>query len=444
MNVVYLHAHDAGRYVQPYGYPFENPNLMAFAREGVLFRKAFASSPTCGPSRAALTTGQYPHQVGVLGLPGAQGWRIDDYGKHLSHRFREAGYETVLAGVQHEVEHADLSPLGYERILENEHPARLQPGEFYPETIDKVEAFLATRPGAEDDRPFFLSVGIDEPHRDNLPRPELNLHGASDRFTKTRPYDPDKLDWRYTAPPPWLPDLPELRKDMESYREGVKIMDAYMGRVFYALKHAGLEANTLVIVTSDHGIEFPGGKMTLTDQGCQVMLMMRGPEQTGFTGGRVIEPLVDQLDLYPTLVDLCGLKPEHPLEGRSLLPLVKGEVDQLHEAVFTEQTYHGSLEAMRAVRTERFKYIRHHEPVAHTLPHCGPTDPVMRKLGWYEREVGTEELFDLYLDPWETCNRVGDPALDDVRDALRVRLDSWMERTGDFFPSGRFPRPPNG
>jgi len=84
MNIVYLHAHDAGRYVQPYGFPLETPNLMAFAKEAVLFRKAFCIAPTCGPSRAAMLTGQYPHQIGMYGLPGGQGWKIDDYNKHLS------------------------------------------------------------------------------------------------------------------------------------------------------------------------------------------------------------------------------------------------------------------------------------------------------------------------------------------------------------------------
>ncbi|NBD37109.1 MAG: sulfatase-like hydrolase/transferase [Verrucomicrobia bacterium] len=444
MNVVFLHAHDAGKYAEPYGFPFDNPNLMAFAREGVLFRKAFAVSPTCGPSRAAMMTGQYPHQNGVVGLPGQQGWRIDDYGKHLARRLGEAGYETVLAGVQHEVEHADISPLGYERMLDTEAPAREKAGEFYPETIDKVEAFLATRKRLGDGRPFFLSIGIDEPHRDNIPRPELNLHGASDRFSKTRHYDPEKLDWRYTAPPPWLPDLPELRKDMESFREGVKLMDEYMGRVLYALEHAGLDDETLVVVTSDHGIEFPGGKKTLRDQGNQVMLILRGPSGGPIRGGKVVEPMVTHLDLYPTLCELLGLEAPHRLEGRSLLPLIEGRAASLHEATFSEQTYHGELEPLRAVRTERYKYVRRHLEDGPRMRHDGPATAAMEAAGWYGRETGREELFDLYLDPWEACNRIHDPALAKVRDALRTRLDEWMEATDDFFPSGAFPETPSG
>jgi len=442
MNLVLLHAHDAGRYVQPYGFPCETPNLMTFAREGVLFRKAFCAAPTCGPSRAAMMTGRYPHQIGMYGLPGGDGWKIEDYDQHLVNVLNRHGYQTVLAGVQHEASHAEHFPeLAYERVLEREAPAREQDGECYPETIDKVEAFLATR---EDPRPFFLSVGLDEPHRDNLPRPELNLHGKSDRFSKTRYYDPETLDARYTAPLPWLPDLPEIRQDVESYREGVKIMDEYMGRVLYALKHNGLEEDTLVVVTSDHGIEFSGGKKTLSDQGTQVMLMMRGPEGTPFRGGRVLEPMVHHLDLLPTLCELLNLKVDHPLEGRSLVPLAEGRGEEPHEAVFTEQTYHGGLEPLRAVRVERYKYVRRHFDTGPQMRHDGPTSPLMASFGWYDRVAGTEELFDLYLDPMEACNRAGDPAYAEIKRELAARLEAWMADTGDPFPSGRFPPKPAG
>jgi arylsulfatase A-like enzyme len=442
MNVVYLHAHDAGRYVQPYGFPFENPNLMAFARQGILFRKTFCMAPTCGPSRAALTSGQYPHQVGMYGLPGGQGWLFDDYQKHWVQQFNRWGYETVLAGVQHEANHKDFSCIGYQRVLETEAPARPQPGECYPETLAKVESLLATRP--RDGKPLFLSVGIDEPHRDNLARPEINLHGKSDRFTKTRYYDPEKLDARYTAPLPWLPDLPELRKDMESYREGVRIMDEYMGRVLYALHQNGYDEDTLVIITSDHGIEFPGGKKTLSDQGLEVMLMIRGPQSTGFTGGRVLEPMVTHLDIYPTICELLGQTVPHQLEGRSLLPLVRDEVASLHETVFAEQTYHGPLEPLRSVRTERYKYIRRFYADGPRMRHDGPPTPLMEGFGWYDRSLGHEELFDLYLDPMEACNRVNDPTYAAIKADLMARLDRHLEATNDPFRTGQFPPTPSG
>ncbi len=431
-NIVLLHAHDAGRCIEPYGWPVATPHLLQFARQGVLFRKAFSAAPTCGPSRAALFTGQYPHQCGMFGLPGGQGWTLHAMDHHLVHVLNGCGYLTALAGVQHEVNHADLFPLGYKRLLDT----RPQKGEFYPETLDRVEEFLSETHC----RPFFLSIGIDEPHRNNIARPEIGVGNESARFSKTRYYDPDKLDWRYTAPLPWLPDLPEIRRDVRSLHEGVGIMDEFMGRVFSMLHHRGFDENTLVIVTSDHGIEFSGGKKTLADQGTGVMLLVRGPG--GFTGGQVLESLVSHLDLCPTILDLLGESPRPWYEGRSLLPLVQNERSTLHEAVFTEQNYHGPLEALRAIRTERYKLVLRHDPIGARMRHDGPTGPLMERLGTYDRPVGHVELFDLCLDPMEACNRADDPGCAEVRADLQTRLDTWMEATGDCFPSGSFPAPP--
>jgi len=440
LNIIYLHAHDAGRFVEPYGYPVQTPNLQALAQDGVLFRKAYCAAPTCGPSRSALLTGSYPHQHGMWGLPGRQGWHIDDYGKHLVQHLNKAGYQTALSGVQHEAPHNDFSSIGYHRILEAEAPAHTSLGEFQQDSIDRVERFLAED---HDDRPFFLSVGIDEPHRDNFPRPSLGLHGQSDRFSKTRFYDPEKLDWRYTAPPPWLPDLPEIRKDMEAYRYGVRLMDEYMGRVIEAVEQFGHRDNTLIIATTDHGIEFPGGKKTLSDQGIGVFLILRGPPGSAFEGGQVIEPMVSQLDLLPTLFDLLHQATPSHCEGRSLLPLVTGKAESLHEAIFAEQTYHGQLEPLRCIRTERYKYIRRSEPSGPNMRHDGPSSRVMESLGHYGRNLGPEQLYDCYLDPLENHNRIDDPDLADVREDLSDRLDAWMEATEDRFESGAFPLPAN-
>lgn len=434
-NIVLLHAHDAGRWCSPYGFPVETANLARFAREGVLFRRAYATSPTCGPARTALFTGAYPHQVGMWGLPGAQGWAIDDPNKHLVPQLNRLGYHTTLAGCQHEVDHADLSPLGYREILSR--PGRLD-GECYPETIVDVEHFLAR----EHEQPFFLSFGVDEPHNDNLARPELRLHGAADRHSKTRYYDPEKLDARYVAPAPHLPDSPVVRREMASIAVGAQVMDEYFGRVLWALHHYGYDDNTIVIITTDHGLELPGGKMTLNDNGLGVMLMMRGPG--GFAGGKVFDGMVSHLDLAPTLLELLGenRRPWH--EGHSLVPLVKGAVEDgaVHAEVFGEQTYHGSLEPLRCIRTDRHKLVLRHFADGPRMVGNSVSAKWLEKLGWHRRPIGPVELFDLYLDPTEACNRADDPAYADIRRDLETRLRTWMQQTGDPFPRGEFPEPP--
>jgi len=117
VNLLYIHFHDTGRYIQPYGHAVPTPRLQQLADEGVLFRQAFCSGPTCSPSRAALLTGQHPHVCGMLGLA-HRGFHLKDPRRHLAHFLQRAGYETVLSGVQHETHHTPeaLHQLGYTRL----------------------------------------------------------------------------------------------------------------------------------------------------------------------------------------------------------------------------------------------------------------------------------------------------------------------------------------
>src|SRR5215218_8525863 len=94
-NIIYLHSHDTGRYVQPYGYPVPTPNIQRLADQGVLFRQAFSVAPTCSGSRAALLTGEYSHQTGMIGLA-HRGSTLNDHTRHLVHTLQAAGYSTAL------------------------------------------------------------------------------------------------------------------------------------------------------------------------------------------------------------------------------------------------------------------------------------------------------------------------------------------------------------
>ena len=96
-NILYIHSHDTGRYVQPYGHAIPTPNIQRLAEQGVLFRKAFCAAPTCSPSRASLLTGQYAHCNGMLGLA-HRGFSLYDYKQHLIHTLRKEGYKSALIG----------------------------------------------------------------------------------------------------------------------------------------------------------------------------------------------------------------------------------------------------------------------------------------------------------------------------------------------------------
>ncbi len=411
-NVLYLHSHDTGRYVQPYGYPVPTPNIQHMADQGVLFRQAFCAAPVCSGSRAALLTGQCTHATGMLGLA-HRGYRLRHPERHIVNVLREAGYWTGLVGEQHVSE--DPGDLGYDLVVDLD-STRVS------EVAPAATKLIATR-AAQDQAPFFLSVGFFETHREF--------------------FEPSSIrDVLYSRPPENVPDNAQTRRDMASFRASARALDQGVGTVLNALEENGLADDTLVFFTTDHGLAFPDAKCTMYDRGIGVMLLVRGPG--GFERGRVSDALVTHLDLYPTICDVVGL--EHPpwLEGRSLLPLVRGDVAEVHDEVFAEVTYHAAYEPQRAVRTKRYKYMRRYDDrhPGRVLANLDDslTKDVLLAAGWADVPPPWEALFDLWLDPSEGNNRIDDPALASVADDLRRRLHDWMVRTGDPLIDGPVPQ----
>ncbi|MGB3306890.1 MAG: sulfatase [Thermomicrobiales bacterium] len=416
LNIVYLHSHDTGRYVQPYGAGVQTPNIQRLAEEGVLFRRAFSAAPTCSPSRAALLTGQSPHAAGMLGLA-HRGFGLRDPNQHLANVLRSHGYMTALFGMQH-VTHDDPHQLGYEAVAatNNCDVANVAP---------QAAAYIAALADRANDRPFFLDVGFSETHRP--------FHQAQ--------HD----EGRYLRPPAPIPDMPETRQDMADYHASVRELDHGVGIVLDALEQAGLAESTLVINTTDHGLAFPNMKSTLTDHGIGVSLIMRGPN--GFSRGSVIDALVSQIDLFPTLCELIGIPRPEWLQGASMLPLVRSEADAIREEIFAEVTYHAAYEPQRAIRTDRWTYIRRFDDRTQpVLPNCddSPTRDYLLEHGWGEREIEPEVLYDNLLDPNQACNVIGMADLASVVSDLRDRLDQWMNDTDDPLLEGPLPLPPGG
>lgn len=420
-NIVYLHSHDTGRYIQPYGYAVETPNMQRFAEEGVLFRNAFCAAPTCSPSRAALLTGMYPHSCGMLGLAGKNLCRLNDYGQHLSHFLKANGYETVLSGIEHEAPHGETKAmLGYDRYLDESWPSWadcfLKWNEFYAESS---AGYILE---ADPNKPFFLSCGFSLTHR----------MGPGEQWHTSEKAAEPLGDPRYVRPPAPLPDTPETRRDFADFRVAANHLDRCVGRVLEALDEASLAENTLVIITTDHGLAYPHMKCNLTDHGAGVMLMLRGP---GLTGGKVSDALVSHVDIFPTICEVAGLTPPPWLQG---VP-----VSKTREEVFAEVNWHGFPEPMRSVRTSRYKYIRRYlaRPGSDNCD-ASVSKSLLCQHGWDARSRPRESLFDLMFDPQEANNLAGDPALAEVLADMRARLARWMQETNDPALTGRIePRP---
>ena len=410
-NILYIHSHDTGRYLQPYGHAIPTPNLQRLAERGVLFRRAYCAAPTCSPSRAALLTGQSPHSAGMLGLAN-RGFVLRDFSQHIIHTLKEAGYISALAGIQHLTSaqyHRGAEAVGYDRILT----------EGRPQAHIAAAEFIRSQPEA----PFWLTVGFFETHREYPTDHDIN---------------PD-----YVLPPAPFPDTPGTRQDMANYIAMAQILDDKIGYVLKALDESGQRENTLVIYTTDHGLAFPDMKCNLTDHGIGVALIMDGPAP--FRGGRVIDGMVSHIDIFPTLCDLLDIDEPAWLQGHSMLPLLNGERDAIRDELFAEVSYHAAYEPKRAVRTERYKYIRRYD--GRRSPVLSNIDDGFAKSEWLEAgyadsPIAPERLYDTFLDPVERVNLIDSAEHADVLNDMRARLDRWMRDTDDPLLAGQVPAPP--
>jgi arylsulfatase A-like enzyme len=413
-NILYLNSHDTGRYVQAYGHSVPTPNIQWLADQGVLFRNAFCAAPSCSGSRAALLTGNYCHQNGMMGLA-HRGFSLYEPRQHIVRTLRDAGYHTELIGEQH----VSASPqtLGYD-VVHDVSDTMVQ--SVAPAAIEALSG--------EIEQPFFMSVGFFETHR--------SYHAPS-----------SVRDRVYSLPPPFLPDTPEIREDVAAYKASARSLDQGVGAVLNTLNETGLDRNTLVICTTDHGLAFPTAKASLLDRGIGVMLLMRGP---GMPPGSARDELVSQLDIFPTICEVAGIEPPDWLEGRSLVGLAAGTEEGgrgpgIRTEIFSELTYHAAYEPQRAIRTERFKYVRRFDDYPFpVLPNCddSPSKHAYLERGWASRPVARERLHDLFFNPGEGRNSIDDPAYADVLADLRERLERWMVQTDDPLLNGPVPAPP--
>lgn len=459
LHVMIIHVHDAGRFIGPYGYDVPTPALQSLAEEGVLFRRAFSCAPTCSPSRAAMLTGMYPHEAGMLGLA-HRGFSLKRTDRHLAQLLSERGWKSVLAGVQHEV-HV-YSDLGYEEYIGEDPEAMFKSGfaagEWDRRNADAVQAFLREQADLQEQssRPFFLFWGLFNPHR---PYPEsdsdLGGHTNTDGTSAAVP----EMQADYSSVPLGLPDSPEIREDAVRYKKAMYASDQQISRVLDVFHETGLDEQSLLIFTTDHGIAFPGHKCTLKDTGCGVSFIVRPPGSKNRQ--TICEALISHLDVVPTILDYAGSADAYDGDGRSLRPILelrKGAEGQdegseadasvSHSKLFSEINYHAAYEPARAVRIRRYAYIKRFGVSAgpNGIPANIDDSPAKDLLwnapgGLKDRHFPEEELYDLLLDPNEMQNLSQDSQYASIRRELGTALDQWMERTQDPLLHGIVPAP---
>jgi len=403
-----------------HGNPLDlTPNFDRMARRGTHVFNSFTCQPVCAPARASLQTGLYPTQTSVfrnmLALPPDK--------KTLARHFREAGYHTGYIGKWHLADEEPVTEArrgGYEYWLgadlleftshpydtilyDNENKPVKLPGY----RVDALTDAAIRHIDANKERPFFLFLSFLEPHHQN----------DVDDFVA-----PDGYRERYEDR--WVPpDLAALGGSTGEHLGGywgcVKRLDEALGRLLDALKSLDLMKNTIVLFTSDHGCHFKTRnweyKRSCHESSIRVPTALQGP---GFDGGGQIRQLVSLVDLPPTLLDAAGLPVPDQMQGRSFLPLIRGETEGWPEEVYIQIS---ESQVGRAIRTDRWKYA----VIAYDKEPW--FDPVS------DRYVESE-LYDLEADPHELTNRIDSESHRKVIDEMRERLVRRIVEAGEPDP----------
>ncbi len=422
-NIVLIVADDLGwNDIGCYGnHQIRTPNIDRLAQEGVRFTNAFVTASSCSPSRASIITGQYPHTNGVTGLTHAHKRKmLSPFRSTLADALSTCGYCTALEGKWHVAPYLPTGWYGYRERLSG-----IMPSGFWIRASDKARRFIAENAR----NAFYLELNYMDTHRDD---------SGEFHFVEGFPVDPESIHVPdYYA----LPDWPEIRMEVAKYYSNLLKMDAMIGEVLNKLDEEGLADKTIVCFVSDNGPPFPGNKMTLYDRGIGTPLIIRWPGKV--PAGLAVEHLVSAIDVMPTLLYAarCSIPPG--VQGMSLLALATGGSNKpLRDAVFSEMTYHVKYLPTRAVRTDRWKYIRNYSDDAVGLDQCAHMDWARRvcqlpNQGWISPRM-PEELYDIRSDPNEQENLVRDPASKRQLEVMRARLDLHMKETSDPFFGRKF------
>jgi len=437
-NVLFIFVDDLRPQLGAYGHEeMHTPNIDRLAAQGVRFTRQFVQVPTCGASRYSLLTGQRPSGPGDLSNEVFRRMRQmpQEGPESMVELFRRSGYRTVGIGkVSH---YPDGRVYGYDRPMSEtmempnswdemflpygkwEHgweaffayadgTGRTQrlnsnrpappfeagdvPDEGYPDGLIAQAAVEKLGEFNGRDEPFFLAVGFFKPHMPfNAPQKYWDLYPEDEADLSPAPGAPENVHAgpalhnsaeaaRYTHPENWRADQEHHRQMRRAYRAAVSYVDAQIGQVLDALEAEGLADDTIVVLWGDHGFHLGDttiwGKHTLFDWALHSPLIVRVPGTAH--AGAAADGIVEALDIYPTLADLCGLDAPPTLAGASLRPMLENPQASGREAAFSYWS-NGAV----SMRTDRYRLTRYRPPV---------------------EDGYIYELYDLAADPHETRN----------------------------------------
>ena len=423
-NILWITVEDMSPRLNCYGdFTVNTPNIDRLAKEGVLYTNAFSTYGVCAPNRHTIITGMYPVTTGGMAM---RTWkRTAALDKITDPELLDIPvYEaTPPAGVKCFSEY--LRAAGY--YCTNNYKTDYQfrtPVTAWDE--NGKDAHWRNRP--DKDQPFFAVFNNETPHESGI------FERRSPRVT-----DPDKI-----RVPPYLPDVPGIREGMARHYDNIYAMDQWVGNLMAQLEEDGLLNNTIVVFYSDHGDGFPRSKRWVYDSGIKVPLIVRWPDGTG--AGTTNQELVSFIDFAPTTLSLVGLEIPEYMQGQVFLGEEKAS-PRKYVYAFRDRN-DPSPETIRAVRDQRYKYVRNYRP---DLPYVGfipyrdqslMMQEVLRltrenKLGPDQWQLGAmkkpiEELYDTQNDPHELNNLASSPAYFNKLEELRTAHENFMDEYGDL------------
>jgi len=486
-NILFCFADDWGRYASAYA-PLDakstansvikTPNVDSVAARGVLFRNAFVPAPSCTPCRSSLLSGRYFFNTGRGAI--LQGAVWDESIPTFPLLLRDGGYDIgKMAKVWSPGTPVDApfgkqqyayqkSGMAFNQFSTNATAAVAKGQAVAQAKVDllaQVEGNFASFLKARDaNKPFFFWFGPTNVHR-------KWIKGSGKALWNI---DPNALKGKLPA---FLPDVPEVREDFADYLGESQAFDAQVGVLLKQLKDAGELERTIVVISGDHGPPgFPNGKCNLYDFGTGVALVAAGPD---ISGPRVVDDIVNLMDLAPTFLEIGGVKPPAKLDSKSLWPVLvskkSGQVDPDRTWAVTGRERHvadaradSKPYPQRALRTKDFLYIRNFTPDRYPLGDpkevTDKKTPIANALendtfvafpdmdasptkawlvahrsekewrGYYDATFGkrpVEELYDLRTDPDQVKNVAGEKKYEPTRKQMAEQLTKILTAAGD-------------
>lgn len=400
-NIIKIICHDIGKHLGCYGVKSVSTKAIdALAKNGILFENSYATSPGCSPSRAAIATGLYPHNNGVLGLAHAHfGWKLDEKVNHIAKYFLKNGYNSILFGLQHVT--YNEKTLGFKKIF----PER--PADAVVKNIrENIDSNLFKKP-------FYAEINFFEPHR------PFDFGGV-------KPFKSKGI-----SVPKYIPNNHDIRKEFASMQGAIKKMDDSVGKIINILKRTNLYENTIILFTTDHGIPFPRAKGTLYDAGIETSLIISYPKLK--IKNKKFKELISNIDILPTLLDFAKIKIPKIIQGKSFYPLIMNKKYNENKNIFAEKTYHDLFDPIRCIRDKNYKLIINFDSdKIIRVPGdvmMGPTYKAMLKQMINVRD--RYELYHIKKDKFERKNLAQNKKYKKIRQDLLRKIAKWMKSTKD-------------